>query len=84
MVAGFAVLLLAETVATCVPTPRFAGGATVVRPVGNAEPLPIKPLGPATAIEKDKAIEQTGADAPEKDASPAQASEPCEAPTHIV
>ena len=84
MSAAFALIMLAEAAATCAPAPRFAGGAVIVRPVGRAEPLPLQHLGPATGIEKDKAIEQTGAEAPPKRSEPAQSPERCEAPTHIV
>jgi hypothetical protein len=54
----------------------------IVRPVGKAEPLPLIELGPATGIEKDKSVEQTGADVPGKE--PAKAAPPCETATHVV
>ena len=83
MSAAFALILLAEAAATCAPAaPRFAGGAVIVRPVGRAEPVPFMRLGPATGIEKDKKVEQTGAEAPAKE--PVKALPRCEAPTHIV
>ena len=84
MSATFALILLAEAAAaTCAsPAPRFAGGAVIVRPVGKAEPLPLIELGPATGIEKDKSVEQTGADVPGKE--PAKAAPPCETATHVV
>ena len=84
MSAAFALIILAEAATACAPAPRFAGGAVIVRPVGRAEPVPFEHLGPATGIAKDKAIEQTGAEAPAKESEPARAAEPCEAPTHIV
>jgi len=78
MSAAFALIMLAETAAACAPGPRFAGGAVIVRPVGRAEAVPFEHLGPATGIEKDKKIEQTGAQTPAKDHEPAEPSQPCE------
>lgn len=81
MSAAFGLILLAEAAATaCAPAPRFAGGAVIVQPVGKAGPLPFKRLGPATGIEKDKEVEQTGAEAPSaKEREPDPSSLPCEA-----
>ena len=84
MSAAFALIMLAEAATACAPAPRFAVGAVIVRPVGRAEPVPLEHLGPATGIAKDKAIEQTGADAPASERLPRPAPERCDAPTHIV
>ena len=85
MSAAFALIMLAEAAATCAPAPpRCAGGAVIVRPVGKANPVPFERLGPAAGIEKDKKVEQTGAEAPAKKRAPVQAPERCEAPTHMV
>ena len=77
MSAAFALIMLAEAATACAPSPRFAGGAIIVRPVGRAEAVPFEHLGPATGIEKDKKVEQTGAQAPAKDHEPAEPSQPC-------
>jgi hypothetical protein len=79
MSAAFGLIMLAEAATACVSAPRFAGGATIVRPVGKAEPLPFRRLGPATGIEKDNRVEQTGAEAPPVPArEPRPSSQPCE------
>jgi hypothetical protein len=82
MSAALGLIMLAEVAAICAPTPRFAGGAVIVRPVGRADQAPLKHLGPATGIERDKSIEQTGA--PTANPGPSKDPKPCEAATHIV
>ena len=78
MSAAFALFILAQAASTCAPAGdvRLPGGATLVRPVGTDEPLPVERLGPATGIEKPDIIRQTGADAdgekPEAEPAPAQ------------
>jgi hypothetical protein len=65
MSAAFALFMLAQAAAACPPAGdvRLPGGATIVRPVGTDEPLPVEKLGPATGIEKPDIIHKTGADA---------------------
>ena len=74
MIAGFALILLAGAATPC-PTAapaQLAGGATLVRPVGRAEPLPFERLGPATAISRPDAIHRASAasDASDAEATP--------------
>ena len=80
MSAAFALFILAQAATTCAPAGelRLPGGATLVRPVGTDEPLPVEPLGPAEGIEKSDAIRQTGAqtDGEKPEAKPA--AKPCD------
>lgn len=83
MSAALALILLAEAATACAP-PQLPGGATVIRPVGKAEPVPFERLGPATSVPRSDDIHQTAAD---KDEEPdAEAStEQCNArPVHFV
>ena len=87
MSAAFALFMLAQAATTWAPAGdvRLPGGATLVRPVGTDEPLPVEKLGPAEGIEKSDAIHQTGAatDGEKPEAEPA--AEPCETdPIEIV
>ena len=91
MSAALALILLAEAATSCASpaAPQLAGGATLVRPVGKSEPLPVEKLGPATAFPKSDAIHQTAADThpDQQDAEPSDENEPveqCEAPIHFV
>ena len=92
MSAALALILLAEAATSCTPAgePQFAGGATIVRPVAQPEPLPVERLGPATRLTKSDAIHQAAADeqADEPQAGPAEEDKPvaeqCETPIHFV
>ena len=80
MSATFALILMAEAAVTCPPASRLAGGAEIVRPVGTAEPLPLKQLGPAEGIEKSRAIHQVEAKTRPDDRDDADMPvDPCEA-----
>ena len=86
MSAALALILLAEAATSCAPAdaPRLAGGATLVRPVGKAEPLPLERLGPAEGLTRSDAVHQVAAEkkTDQPDAEPA--TETCEAPIHFV
>ena len=86
MSAALALILLAEAATSCAPAdaPRLAGGATLVRPVGKAEPLPLERLGPTEGLAKSDAVHQVAAEkkADQPDAEPAV--DTCEAPIHFV
>lgn len=83
MSATIALVLLAETAAgNCAPARgvELPGGATIVRPVGTAEPVPFEQLGPAPGLTKPERIQQV--DAPANPHEPVEKQ--CEVPIHIV
>ena len=59
-------LFVAQAVTPCTTAglPRLGGGAVLVRPVTNAEPVPFLPLGPTTSIRiKREGVQQVAAPA---------------------
>jgi len=86
MSAAFALFMLAQAAAACPPAGdvRLPGGATIVRPVGTDEPLPVEKLGPATGIEKPGIIHKTGADADGEKPEAAPPAAECADPIEMV
>ena len=87
MSAALALILLAEAATSCAPAdaPRLAGGATLVRPVGKAEPVPFERLGPTEGLAKPDAVHQVAADIENDRPESDQAAEQCEVPPiHFV
>ena len=74
-------LFVAQAVVPCTTAglPRLGGGAVLIRPVTDAEPVPFLPLGPTTSVRvKRESVQQVAA--PDEQSAPDQ----CEAAISIA